>query len=231
MKKEEVAELWIKIDKLHLQYLETVEDVAKLRIRSDLEDEVVKYLSIVPHDRRFVSLTTGDIITSTMMSHPNLSLPNIASSFRAVEQYASNLINDSGRTVPELWKIDQRSSFYIETIQNRLAGGAVKFFLEMGFTNTAPFISELPALNISAVTAVARDCLLAAVECSLMAEIETGVSEAGFPFFFLLEIDQFRRNNLGSVKQAIKEIVFRKRFGQWGYLDLGLMVKRDCDQR
>ena len=112
MKKEEVAELWIKIDKLHLQYLETVDDVAKLRIRSDLEDEVVKYLSIVPHDRRFVSLTTGDIITSTMMSHPNLSLPNIASSFRAVEQYASNLINDSGRTVPELWKIDQRSSFY-----------------------------------------------------------------------------------------------------------------------
>ena len=207
MKKEEVAELWIKIDKLHLQYLETVEDVAKLRIRSDLEDEVVKYLSIVPHDRRFVSLTTGDIITSTMMSHPNLSLPNIASSFRAVEQYASNLINDSGRTVPELWKIDQRSSFYVETIQNRLAGGAVKFFLEMGFTNTAPFILELPALNISAVTAVARDCLLAAVECSLMAEIETGVSEAGFPFFSLLEIDQFRRNNLGSVKQAIKEIV------------------------
>ena len=44
MKEEEVAELWIKIDKLHLQYLETVDDVAKLRIRSDLEDEVVKVL-------------------------------------------------------------------------------------------------------------------------------------------------------------------------------------------
>jgi len=66
---DEVAtsRLWIKIDQLHLHYFKTEEAAAKLRIRSKLEGLVADYLCSVPYDRRFVSHSTGDLITNSIL--------------------------------------------------------------------------------------------------------------------------------------------------------------------
>ena len=219
MTEECVSELWIKIDRLHLQYLETdIEETERLRVRSELEGAVAEYLSIVPHDRRFVTLSTGDLITNTIKWCPNLSPAKIASALCAVEEYAAKLLKEP--TCEELWRIDQRSAFYAETIGGGLVG-ADKLFYDMGFRWTQSSFLELPVrrvnhhpVDISAVTTVARDCLLAAVECSLIAETLTGVSEDGLPRCSLLDIDKFRRQNVGLVNQAIRDVVLRKRCNQ-----------------
>ena len=77
-------------------------------------------------------------------------------------------------------------------------------------------VLELPAprdgqhpVNIDAVTCVARDCVLACVECSLLAEIQAGVSGAGLPVE-LAEVAEFRRDHIGPVDQAVRELTYRK---------------------
>ena len=77
-------------------------------------------------------------------------------------------------------------------------------------------VLELPAprdghhpVNIDAVTCVARDCVLACVECSLLAEIQTGVSGSGLPVE-LAEVAEFRRDHIGPVDQAVRELTYRK---------------------
>ena len=64
-------------------------------------------------------------------------------------------------------------------------------------------------VNIDAVTCVARDCVLACVECSLLAEIQAGVSGAGLPVE-LAEVAEFRRDHIGPVDQAVRELTYRK---------------------
>ena len=77
---------------------------------------------------------------------------------------------------------------------------------------------ELPAprdghhpVNIAAVICVARDCLLACVECSILAQIQAGVylsgCRTGLPVE-LAEVAEFRRNHVGPVDQAVKELTY-----------------------
>jgi len=217
------SRLWIKIDQLHLHYFKTEEAAAKLRIRSKLEGLVAEYLCSVPYDRRFVSLSTGDLITNTIVrARPNFSMAKMGTAFLAVEQYAANLIKEPGSQ--ELWKIYQLSVPYKESIQDGLSG-ADKLFLEMGFALTSTVgVLELPPprngqhpVNIDAVTSVARDCLLAYVECSLIAQIQTRVSAEGFSLYSgaeLVKLVEFRRDNIGAVDKAVAELVFKKRCEQ-----------------
>ena len=55
------------------------------------------YLSIVPQQRKFVSPSTGDIIFNSAKWKPDFSLIKAANAFRAIEQYAANLINQPWR--------------------------------------------------------------------------------------------------------------------------------------
>lgn len=55
------------------------------------------YLSIVPQQRKFVSAATGDIISNSAKWKPDFSLVKAAQAFRAIEQYAANLINQPWR--------------------------------------------------------------------------------------------------------------------------------------
>jgi len=213
MTEARTADLWLKIDQLHLRFLQAEETPAKLELRNKLEGLVAEYLSLVPHDRKFVSISTGDLITNSIKWRPEFSLAKAANAFRAVEQYAANLINQPWRQ--EFWKIRQYSGFYKHSVETALSG-ADKLFLEMGYNATSNQVLELPAprdgqhpVNIDAVTCVARDCVLACVECSLLAEIQTGVSGSGLPVE-LAEVAEFRRDHIGPVDQAVRELTYRK---------------------
>ena len=113
------SELWLKIDQLHLKYLQSEDTPAKLDIRKKLEGElfivrrdftlfhhvpglVAEYLSIVPQHRKFVNPITGDIVANSAKWKPDFSLVKASNAFRAIEQYAANLINQPWRLVREM---------------------------------------------------------------------------------------------------------------------------------
>ena len=87
---------------------------------SSMTGLVAEYLSLVPHDRKFVSISTGDLITNSIKWRPEFSLAKAANAFRAVEQYAANLINQPWRQ--EFWKIRQYSGFYKHSVETALSG-------------------------------------------------------------------------------------------------------------
>ena len=114
MSENRTAELWLKIDQLHLKFLQAEETPAKLEIRKKLEGNnfkvykslvisslclglVAEYLTLVPQDRKFVSASTGDLIANSAKWKPDFSLVKAANAFRAIEQYAANLINQPWR--------------------------------------------------------------------------------------------------------------------------------------
>ena len=101
---------------------------------------VAEYLSLVPHDRKFVSISTGDLITNSIKWRPEFSLAKAANAFRAVEQHAANLINQPWRQ--EFWKIRQYSGFYKHSVETALSG-ADKLFLEMGYNATSNQVTSL----------------------------------------------------------------------------------------
>ena len=103
-------------------------------IKSSLTGLVAEYLSLVPHDRKFVSISTGDLITNSIKWRQDFSLAKAANAFRAVEQYAANLINQPWRQ--EFWKIRQYSGFYKHSVETALSG-ADKLFQEMGYIVTS----------------------------------------------------------------------------------------------
>ena len=84
--------------------------------------------------------------------------------------------------------------------------GPEKLFLEMGYSGSTtqaqvlclpqPRVGDHP-VNTDLVTSVARDCVLACVECQLLADIHSGVVTQ-FPIT-LNEVVDFRRDHIGSV--------------------------------
>jgi len=214
MSDNRTADLWLKIDQLHLKFLQAEETPAKLEIRKKLEGLVAEYLSLVPHERKFVSGTTGDLVANSAKWKPDFSLVKAANAFRAVEQYAANLINQPWRQ--EFWSIRQYSGFYKHSVETALFGPE-KLFLEMGYSATPgqaqvlglpqPRVGEHP-VNIDMVTSVARDCVLACVECQLLADIHSGVVTQ-FPIN-LEEVVEFRRDHIGSIEVCVRELVYRK---------------------
>ena len=95
--------------------------------------------------------------------------------------------------------------------------GAEKMFMDMGYSPSPgqaqvlslaqPRVGEHP-VNIDMVTSVARDCVLACVECHLLAEVHNTVS-AQFPTV-LEEVIDFRRDHIGSIDVCTRELVYRK---------------------
>ena len=115
----------------------------------------------------------------------------------------------------EFWSIRQYSGFYKHSVETALFGGE-KMFLDMGYTagSQAQVISLAPArpgqhpVNTDLVTSVARDCVLACVECGILAEIHSALANQ-FPTM-LEEVIEFRRDHIGSVEVCVRELLYRK---------------------
>ena len=96
--------------------------------------------------------------------------------------------------------------------------GAENMLLDMGYTpvpgRETEMLSMAPAavgqhpVNMNMVTSVARDCLLACVECRLLADVHDVVS-AKFPTT-AEEVIEFRRDHIGSIEVCSRELLYRK---------------------
>ena len=91
--------------------------------------------------------------------------------------------------------------------------------LDMGYTpvpgRETEMLSMAPAavgqhpVNMNMVTSVARDCLLACVECRLLADVHDVVS-AKFPTT-AEEVIELRRDHIGSIEVCSRELLYRKK--------------------
>jgi len=210
---ERTKELWLEIDQRHLKYLQHDDNVAKIELRKELEQKVKEYLCLVPQDRKFVSPTTGDIISNSIRWINEFSLSKAAEAFQCIEQYAANLINQPWRQ--EYRTIRQYNGFYTHNIKSALSG-AENLFLSMGYIRdpSDADVFKLPTnrsdtpVDLDAVTKVARDCLLARMEAIILQMIHIGVASQ-----FALGLDElmeFRRDHIGSPEDAIRELLYRK---------------------
>jgi len=210
------SDIWLKADQLHLTYLqeEAGDSTVKHLCRKELERVVRHYLSTVPQGRRFSLPTAGDIIKISANQKPDFSFIKAANAFRAIEEHAKNLINHPFKQ--KLLRIRLNSGFFKRSVDSALIG-AKKMFLDMGYradptmphtiSFTQPKDGQNP-VDIDLVTLVARDCLLASVECNMLAEIRFLVG-AQLPIT-LKEVIQFRREFMGSVDECAQELFYRK---------------------
>jgi len=210
-----VADLWLKIDQLHLNFIKAEESTRKIDIRKRLEGFVHQYLCLVPQDRKFCSRLVSEIIWQSARWTPNFSAVKAAAAFEAIEKYAANLLNQPWRK--EFKEIKQYGGFYKHQVESSLSG-AEKMFHAMGYMSTGQETMVLggPMTNGGGqipvdqdrVTTVARDCLLAYVECQIAVSVMQGVS-AQFPCTWE-EVLDFRRDHVGPPEQAVRALVYMK---------------------
>ena len=116
---QRTADLWLKIDQHHLNYLKAEDGPKKLSIRKKLEGKyfvdifynilttvtgflpisgfIQQYLNLVPQDRKFCNSLTNDVLFESARWVPNFSALKASQAFEALETYAANLLNQPWR--------------------------------------------------------------------------------------------------------------------------------------
>lgn len=112
--------IWDDILRLHWEYLDTEENMDKLKMRRKLEgkmkkltypynkpwyatpfvpalDELKDFLSIVQHDRKFFLMETSQVFKQSVLSLDQFSAYKALIGFEAISQYANNLFRKPWR--------------------------------------------------------------------------------------------------------------------------------------
>ena len=152
-----------------------------------------------------------------MKREGNFSLETTAEAFGAVERQASFMIRfpHSADSAIIAWDSDVCQKIR----EASLWPGGQQLLFEMGFEATSESLRLNEArLDESTLLKVGRDCLLARAECIVMANILAGLSASGFQVS-LTDLVDFRKGHVGSVEQAIVELIDeQKRHGTLQHL-------------
>ncbi len=161
----------------------------------------------------------------------------IVQAFEALETYAANLINQPWRKEFREIKVgscflwtrviiftvymygislcQQYGGFYTHNIASALYG-ADRVFHQMGYLAGGQQVLALePGQQVDQdrVVTVARDCILAYVECQIAVGVMQGVN-AQYPCSWS-EVLNFRRDHVGTPEQAVRAIVYFKNQQQY----------------
>lgn len=125
-----MEEIWDDLLRLHWDYLDTEENMDKLKMRKKLEDELKEFLSIVQHDRKFFLTETAVVFKQSVMKLEKFSAYKALMGFEAISQYANNLFRKP-------WRLEYRcikiySGYYQHEVKANLVD-AEKLFEAMGF--------------------------------------------------------------------------------------------------
>ena len=203
MSGSEISRFWQQLDRIHSK--EMMEGPGDVDHNKVLE-LASSYLGVVLHYKKFNLLWLGDLLVNSMKLNQNFSLEKASEAFHLLEQQASFMIRFPFS--PHSKTISCDSSVY-QKVQEGGLEGVDQLFLEMGF-NPALEPQSLHRFDLGPSQAtllkVGRDWLLAKVECNLMADIQAGLDAAGVQVS-LVELADFRKDHIGSVEQAIVEII------------------------
>ena len=168
----ECDQLRIKIHEVHLSYLSQDEAYhsSKLALKDKIENLITEYLSLIPHDQKFSFSEIKDCLNKTV-KRPDFDPKKVISAFEAIDQYAINLLVSPWR--PEWKSIHSFCGYFRRTIDSILVNYE-KIFELLGFaydksTNIYKLI-EIP-IDPDKVSEISLECLVAIVECKIMANI------------------------------------------------------------
>ncbi|XP_031618892.1 protein tamozhennic isoform X1 [Contarinia nasturtii] len=200
-----MEEIWDDLLRLHWDYLDTEENMEKLKMRRKLEDELKEFLSIVQHDRKFFLTETAHVFKQSVLQLGQFSAYKALIGFEAISQYANNLFRKPWRK--EYRCIKLYSGYYHHEVKANLID-AEKMFEAMGY-NLLPnhtLILEGPICP-DQVTNVSRDAMTAYVECQIMKQIFQGLIAMQVQTTWQ-EIFEFRETHTGTASQAIKAMAY-----------------------
>ncbi|XP_055302743.1 protein tamozhennic isoform X1 [Sitodiplosis mosellana] len=200
-----MEEIWDDLLRLHWDYLDTEENMEKLKMRRKLEDELKDFLSIVQHDRKFFLTETAHVFKQSVLRLDQFSAYKALMGFEAISQYANNLFRKPWRK--EYRCIKLYSGYYQHEVKANLID-AEKMFEAMGYTllPNHTLILEGPICP-DQVTNVSRDAVIAYCECQIMKQIFQGLIAMQLQTTWQ-EIFEFRETHIGSASQAIKSMAY-----------------------
>ncbi|XP_060533590.1 protein tamozhennic isoform X2 [Cylas formicarius] len=208
---ENIQELWLKIDHLHINYLEMEESSNKIEQRSRLEACIKDFLYIASPQQKFALHETEDVLYRSAANKKDFSGYKAATGFNAIQMYAGNLISQPWRK--EYHQIRTYCGFYKHQVEANLLG-ADRIFEAMGYKYIGNGILQLDGpICPDRVSHVSRDCLIAYVECQILKHIWEEVS----PMFNISWLDmlEFRKVHLSDPKQCVQFIQYNLKQGHY----------------
>ncbi|KAL3286002.1 hypothetical protein HHI36_000516 [Cryptolaemus montrouzieri] len=203
---DRLTELWRRIDKLHLKYLDIEESPEKLDIRIKLEDSIREYLCMASHHQKFSLPVTYEVLYRSANEKPDFSGYKAATGFNALQLYSGNLFSQPWRK--EYRQIRKYSGFYKHHVESNLVKS--ELVLEaMGYKpiGLSTLILDGP-IGPDKVISVSKDCLIAYVECQIVKAIWEEMANSNMNISWL-EILDFRQTHLCSLEHSIKGLKYQ----------------------
>uniref|UniRef100_A0A2H1VA14 SFRICE_001895 n=1 Tax=Spodoptera frugiperda TaxID=7108 RepID=A0A2H1VA14_SPOFR len=167
--RERLPALWRRIEDAHYSYLETDDSPEKLDQKKKLEDYIIEYLSLVPHECKFGLAETGKVFQKTINELAEFSAYRAGLGWAALARYAANLLAQPWRK--EYKVIRLYCGYFKHEVEANMVG-AETLLQAMGYKPSGAGQMELDGpICPDMVAAVSRDALIAQCECQIMAHI------------------------------------------------------------
>ncbi|CAH0590413.1 unnamed protein product [Chrysodeixis includens] len=167
--RERLPTLWRRIEDAHYSYLETDDSPEKLQQKKKLEDYIIEYLSLVPHECKFGLTETGKVFQRTVNELPEFSAYRAGLGWAALARYAANLLAQPWRK--EYRVIRLYCGYYKHEVEANMVGAEI-LLQAMGYKPAGAGKMELDApICPDMVAAVSRDALIAQCECQIMSHM------------------------------------------------------------
>lgn len=167
--RERLPTLWRRIEDAHYSYLETDDSPDKLQQKKKLEDYIIEYLSLVPHECKFGLSETGKVFQRTLNELPEFSAYRAGLGWAALARYAANLLAQPWRK--EYKVIRLYCGYFKHEVEANMVG-AETLLQAMGYKSMGAGRLELDGpICPDMVAAVSRDALIAQCECQIMSQM------------------------------------------------------------
>ncbi|XP_059054925.1 uncharacterized protein LOC131848968 [Achroia grisella] len=175
--RERLPALWRRIEDTHYSYLETDDSPEKLQQKEKLEDYIIEYLSLVPHECKFGLAETGKVFQRTINELSEFSAYRAGLGWAALARYAANLLAQPWRK--EYKVIRLYCGYYKHEVEANMVGAEILLHA-MGYKSVGSGRMALDApICPDMVAAVSRDALIAQCECQIMSQIWEAVWSSG----------------------------------------------------
>lgn len=175
--RDRLPALWRRIEDAHYVYLETDDSPEKLQQKKKLEDYIIEYLSLVPHECKFGLAETGKVFQRTINELPEYSAYRAGLGWAALARYAGNILAQPWRKEYRIIRL--YCGYFKHEVEANMVGAEI--LLEaMGYKSVGSgrMVLEDPICP-DMVAAVSRDAIIAQCESQIMSHIWEAVWSSG----------------------------------------------------
>ena len=162
-------------------------------------EQIEKFLSLVLDDDKFYFQETAFILLQSATCLKKFTAHGATVGWNAIFQYATNLMAQPWRK--EYYTIRMFSGYYQHNVEDNLAE-AWRLLGKIGYDRIDNKLVLLPPLDPDALLLVARDALVAYVECQMIQSIWEGLHKRGAAYTWI-QLLEYRKYNICSVHSAV----------------------------